>query len=346
VARRLTAIDLFAGAGGASAGLRAAGFDVVAAVENDPDAAATYRLNHPGAKLVELDIRRVTPRDLLRKAGLRPRSLTLLQACPPCQAWSTLGTGSPEDPRNALLSVVDDFIGGMLPKAFIIENVPGLKADARLARLVEKAAALGYAARAYVVDASTFSVPQRRKRLIVIGARGVSQERLLATLEEMLPPEFDRSRRTVQDAIGHLPTPGGADDIHRHRKLGELTQRRVDALPPAGRWRDLPLELQLECHRGLNSTEATTAYGRMAADDVAPTLTTRCTTVACGTYVHPTANRGITLREAALLQTFPADYKFSGGYNAIERQIGNAIPVRLAQAAATAALSLIERRPA
>jgi DNA (cytosine-5)-methyltransferase 1 len=341
VGKLLTAIDLYAGAGGATAGLRAAGFQVLAAVENDANAAKTYRLNHPDTELLEQDIRTVTCAKLLRTAGVTRRRLTLLQACPPCQTWSSLGKGSPDDPRNALLSVVGKFIRGLLPTAFVIENVPGLRADARLAALLAEVAVLGYVSKAYVVDASAFSVPQRRKRLIVLGARGVKQERLLATLEEMLPEEFDRTPRTVNDAIGHLPPPGGDDEVHRARKLGELAQSRVDALPAGGRRKDLPEMLQLDCHRDLGSRGATSAYGRMLADDVAPTLTTRCTTPACGTYVHPTANRGLTLREAALLQTFPADYKFEGGYDSIERQIGNAIPVRLAQAAATAALSLI-----
>jgi DNA (cytosine-5)-methyltransferase 1 len=339
----LTAIDLYAGAGGATAGLRAAGFAVLAAVENDPSAAKTYRLNHPRTELIEEDIRNVSCAQLLRTAGLKRRRLTLLQACPPCQTWSSLGKGAPEDPRNELLSVVVRFIRGLLPSAFVIENVPGLRWDQRLAALLAESAALGYVSKSYVVDASLFSIPQRRKRLIVLGARGVQQDRLLATLQEMLPAEFDRTPRTVHDAIGHLPPPGGEDKIHRARRLGELAQSRVDALPKGGRRKNLPESLQLDCHKEVGSKGATSSYGRMLADDFAPTLTTRCTTPACGTYVHPSENRGLTLREAALLQTFPEDYRFEGGYDSIERQIGNAIPVRLAQAAATAALSLIAR---
>lgn len=104
---------------------------------------------------------------------------------------------------------------------------------------------------------------------------------------------------------------------------------------------DLPPDLQLACHRRLDGRVATASYGRMSADGVAPTLTTRCTTPACGTYVHPWEDRGISLREAALLQTFPSDYAFCGNYGAIERQIGNAIPVRLAQAAAIAVMALL-----
>ena len=115
----------------------------------------------------------------------------------------------------------------------------------------------------------------------------------------------------------------------------------MEAIPLGGRRTDLPKYLQLPCHQKLKGRVATGSYGRMAANDVAPTLTTRCTTPACGAYIHPWENRGITLREAALLQSFPPSYAFTGDYGAIERQIGNAIPVRLAEAAATAARAFL-----
>ncbi len=338
----MTAIDLFAGAGGGTEGLKAAGFRVVAAVENDRTACRTYRLNHPGVVLIERDVRRVTGSDLLRAAGLRKGETCLLQACPPCQTWSSLGSASAEDPRNQLVSVVSELVRKIRPRAFVIENVPGLRFDARLAALVAEAGRQRFRVRAYVVDAQDVGVPQRRRRLIVIGIRSRRQVELPESLLDLLPAEFDCTARTVRDAIGHLPTPGvGDDQLHRGRTLTDLVTQRVAALPLAGRRTDLPEHLQLACHQKLKGRVATAAYGRMAATEVAPTLTTRCTTPACGSYVHPSENRGITLREAALLQTFPASYLFSGGYGAIERQIGNAIPVRLAEAAAMAVRTLL-----
>lgn len=337
----MDAIDLFAGAGGATAGLRDAGFDVLAAVENDPDACASYRLNHKDTALIEEDILTVTPERLLEAAGIARGDLTLLQACPPCQTWSSLGKGAEDDPRNELLTRVTDFIRGLRPAAFVIENVPGLRSDRRLAELLAATAEEGYATRVYVVDASAFSVPQRRKRLIAMGVRDANEDDLPEDLGDLLPDDFDRSRRTVQDAIGDLLATD--DALHRWRKLGDLAKRRVEALGPGGRRFDLPEDLRLACHTSLSARNATASYGRMKADDVAPTLTTRCTTAACGAFVHPTENRGLSLREAALLQTFWPDYKFSGSYGSIERQIGNAIPVRLAQAAATAAAVLIAK---
>jgi DNA (cytosine-5)-methyltransferase 1 len=339
-----TAIDLFAGAGGATAGLRAAGFDVRAAVEIDANAAESYGLNHPETAVIQDDIRLVSARRLLDAARLRRGQLTLLQACPPCQTWSSLGKGAPDDPRNALVSLVGTFVRDLRPAAFIVENVPGLRADIRLADFLKATAELGYVSRAYLVNASDFGVPQRRRRLIVLGTRVRGVRELPPELAALLPPGFDRSPRTVRDAIGHMPEPGGIDKLHRYRRLSHIAQLRVDALPPGGRRTDLPEELRLTCHRSLGSRGATASYGRMWADEVAPTLTTRCTTPSCGPYVHPWENRGLSLREAALIQTFPEDYQFAGGYDAIERQIGNAIPVRLAEAAASAALVLLATR--
>ncbi|MEW6223489.1 MAG: DNA cytosine methyltransferase [Chloroflexota bacterium] len=338
------AVDLFAGAGGATAGLKAAGIRVVAAVENNADAAASYRLNHPEVVLLAEDIRRVSPTRLMRCAGLSRGALSLLQACPPCQTWSSLGTRSENDPRNELLSLVGRFIRVMRPKAFIIENVRGLQSDARLDLLLAMTREIGYVSKIYLVDASAFAVPQRRKRLIVIGVRGVEETRLRDDIVQMLPEGYERTPRTVEEAIGHLASvTKDADPLQVSRALTDLALRRVKAIPPGGRRSDLPADLELECHKTAGTKGATSSYGRMSADAVAPTLTTRCTTVACGAFIHPSQDRGITLREAALLQTFDKDYRFSGGYDSIERQIGNAIPVLLARAAATAALGLMTK---
>jgi DNA (cytosine-5)-methyltransferase 1 len=208
---------------------------------------------------------------------------------------------------------------------------------------VADAASHGYASKVYVVNASAFAVPQRRKRLIVLGVRDAEERDMPEELADFLPDDFDRNRRTVQDAIGHLLGAEADDKLHRWRRLGAVAKRRVEALGPGGRRFDLPEDLQLACHTGMSARNATAAYGRMKADDIAPTLTTRCTTPACGSFVHPTEDRGLSLREAALLQTFWPDYEFSGSYGSIERQIGNAIPVRLAQAAATVAAALVAK---
>lgn len=332
---RLSAIDLFAGAGGATAGLKAAGFVVAAAVENDRSACESYRLNHPTSRLIERDVQQVSPERLLRLTGVRREELTLLQACPPCQTWSSLGSARADDPRNKLITVVSTFVRELRPRAFVIENVPGLRFDPRLDSLLMLAREEGYEVATYLVDAQSVGVPQRRRRLLVLGLRSPSTAVLPLDLFQLLPSNFDRKARTVRQAIGHLGAPpADTDPLHRGRKLTAVVAKRVSAVPPDGRRTDLPEHLQLPCHRRLGRRAATGAYGRISADDVAPTLTTRCTTPACGSFIHPWENRGLTLREAALLQTFPENYGFCGSYGAIERQIGNAIPVRLAEATA------------
>jgi DNA (cytosine-5)-methyltransferase 1 len=338
-----TAVDLFAGAGGATQGLRQAGVNVAAAVESESRAAASYRLNHPTVLLKEQDIRSIDAVRLRRELRLRPGQLDLLKACPPCQGFSTLARGDIDETRNDLVLDVMRFVIAFRPKVVALENVPGLRRDPRLTMLCDSLRdALGYRFRSYLVDASALGVPQRRKRLIVLG---VSRRLRCAPPEDLLdllPASFSRDVVTVDEAFAALArTAVESDPLDRYRQLTPTVQKRVAAVPRNGTRFDLPDELVLPCHRklGIRTRTATTSYGRMRLDAPSPTMTTRCTTPACGRFIHPTENRGITLREAATLQSFPVGYMFSGDYGSIERQIGNAVPVRLAEA-----IGLIMRR--
>lgn len=328
----LTALDLFAGAGGATQGLRDAGFDVLGAVENDPAAAESYRLNHPDVRLWTDDIRRVTATSMRRDLNVGEGELTVLKACPPCQGFSTLAKGrvTANEKQNDLVLHTVRFVRTLRPQTVLLENVPGLGLDARASRLIEGLRALGYVARLYPVNAVEFGVPQRRKRLIILARRG---------LRSVLPEELS----PVGLEGGEAPTPSvgtafeqlakamdPSDPLNRRRTLSDTVQRRVEAVPVGGTRFDLPEDLRLECHNRLRARNATGSYGRLRLDEPAPTITTRCTTPACGSFIHPTEHRGITLREAATLQTFPVTYRFSGHYGEIERQIGNAVPVKMA----------------
>ncbi|BBJ43388.1 hypothetical protein SSPO_061060 [Streptomyces antimycoticus] len=140
-----------------------------------------------------------------------------------------------------------------------------------------------------------------------------------------------RGSVSVRDVFSELEVQRRVNDpLNRHRNSSDKVRRRIEAIPVGGGRFDLPEEHQLDCHKRLGTKHATASYGRIKWDAPAPTMTTRCTTPACGTFVHPEQNRGITLREAAALQTFPSDYDFEGDYGSIERQIGNAVPVRMA----------------
>lgn len=344
---RPTAVDLFAGAGGATQGLIDAGFDVIGAVEFDTTAAQSYRLNHERTRLWERDIRQVSAAEVKRELELKTGELTLLKACPPCQGFSSLAEGriQGDDPRNDLVNHTVRFVRALRPRAVLVENVPGLGRDRRSGELLTALIRMGYNARAYHVNAVEFGVPQRRKRLIILALRGTR-----TPLPQSLTTTDPETPVTVREAFRQLEAEVPADDpLGVHRVLPENVLRRVQAIPVGGNRRDLPEHLQLDCHKKLDKEKksgASGSYGRLHWDQPAPTMTTRCTTPACGPFLHPDEHRPITLREAAAIQTFPPDYKFAGTRGAVERQIGNAVPVRMAAKIAGALLDSLEGRAA
>ena len=320
---RLTAVDLFCGCGGLTHGLKRAGFRVLAAVDNDPRAVETYAANHPEVLLLDADIQQLTVARFKRNVGLLKGELDLLAGCPPCQGFSTLrtlnGAVGVEDQRNDLLLEFQRFVEGLRPKAVMLENVPGLARDRRFRDLCQRLENLGYHGEHTILDAADYGVPQRRRRLIYLAGLGG-------------PIPFARpssTRKTVRDTIGCLPRPGrSGDPVHdiperRSEKVLRLIRRiRKDG----GSRSDLPENEQLECHRKCSGFHD--VYGRMAWDDVAPTITSGCFNPSKGRFLHPNQNRAITMREAALLQGFPRHYRFPTvqSKSAIALMIGNALP--------------------
>ena len=331
----MTAIDLFAGAGGTTQGLKDAGFRVLAAIEWDQDAAKSLSLNHPEVQVLARDIRDIRPSDLLSGLEVSETGLTLMTACPPCQGFSSLGARNHDDPRNDLIREVSRFVQAFLPDAVLVENVPGLAANDRWSRFGAELDTAGYKFRPWIVDAVDYGVSQRRRRLVGVGIRRDSVE-FPDDLRDILPTDFRLSAPAASQVIAQAGPIAESDDVcHRARQVAPLTLKRIRAIPRGGNQLDLPFELQLACHKRLRRAgrkAATGPYGRILANGPAPTMTTRCTTVSSGRFIHPIEDRGISLREAALLQSFPLDYSFTGTHESIERQIGNAVPVRLAHA--------------
>ena len=340
------AIDLFSGAGGATLGVRNAGFKVVAAVEADPHAAATYRANHPDIRLLQEDIRSVDPEMLRKELKLPPGELTLLKACPPCQGYSSIGVRDADDTRNDLVAEVWRFTRVFKPRIVMIENVPGLASDYRLSRLVRQLRSVGYGVKEYVTNATLFGVPQRRRRLIVVAVRERTRD-FPESLTDFLPTSFlDGALVTAGQALELANQVNPESDVlHRPRRTSTRVAQRLAAIPVRGSRFNLPESLQLPCHVKLTRREATSAYSRVQEEAPAPTMTTRCTTPACGQFVHPTKARALTLREAATIQTFPLTYRFCGGPGSIEKQIGNAVPVRMAHGLALSVLQMIRPQP-
>jgi DNA (cytosine-5)-methyltransferase 1 len=303
---------------------------VLAAVENDPSAASTYRANHPGTTMIDRDIRRVHAPRLARRLAASTRRVDLLTACPPCQPFSTLGSGDPADPRNRLVSSIERFATQLRPRVLLLENVPGLKREPRFRQLL-RALGRGYRLHEYVVQAADFGVPQERRRVIVLGIDRALRAKAPDDLLDALPAHFDATPKTAGDALAAVARlSNDVDPIHRARRPKSLTLQRIRAVAQGGGRTELPEHLELDCHVRLGGRHATSIYGRIDPARPAPTMTTRCTTPSCGRFIHPSEDRGLTLREAALLQTFPIDYSFHGSYGSVEQQIGNAVPPRLA----------------
>lgn len=329
--RRPLAIDFFSGSGSVSAALKKAGFKVAAALDIDPNAANTYKLNHPEVSFFNDDIRCVEPERLLHEVG--EGGLELLAICAPCQPFSSQNRKrNSKDSRIPLLLEALPFIRLLKPKYIWVENVPGLGSSKTIISLQKSLKALGYSFNQPArIDAANLGVPQRRIRFVFFAsleARGCELFELVAKLR--LEP------RDVRFAFRGLKSlcsseSGVTDSLHTARRHSELTLRRLSAIPLDGGSRSaLPSDLQLACHKNLSDNSFPDVYGRMKWALPAPTLTTGCTDVTRGRFAHPEENRAITLREAARLQTFPDDYKFFGNKSQIALQIGNAVPMDMA----------------
>jgi DNA (cytosine-5)-methyltransferase 1 len=324
----LTSIDLFAGAGGLSCGLKAEGFKVLAAVENDPISAKTYELNHRSTNVLVDDIRNITGSHLLKVAGIAPGELDLLTGCPPCQSFSTLRTrrrtslsSQPDDPSKNLILEILRLARSVKPRSIIVENVPGLANDIHFADFQLGLKKAGYQFEYAVINASDFGLPQRRKRLIFVALKGMTVPQNWLS--------FKGKKTTVRTAISRLAPAGSSGDVlhdipeNRTKAMVE----RIQATPKNGGSRhDIASDFQCACHNRTNGFKD--VYGRMEWDEVSPTITSGCNNPSRGRFLHPEEDRAITLREAALLQTFPRKYQFclERGKEHVARQIGNAFP--------------------
>lgn len=338
-----TMIDLFSGCGGVTAGFKNKMFKVLAAVESDHVTAQTYRLNHPEVLLYEDDIRNVCPDEMMRRCGLSSGQLTVLSVCAPCQPFSKQNRFRNADERASLVLESIRFVGILRPNFLFIENVPGLSQNSEiLNRLVGGFELLGYkVSTPKIVDAVNYGVPQFRKRFILLGTI-FNVELDIPETTHASPEVAARSGKspwlTVKDAFSSLPNLGSGeksenDPLHRARNHTPLSLERLRNIPFNGGSRDsLPVELQLACHRNGKNVGYHDVYGRMDFYQPSNTLTTGCTNFTKGRFAHPTSDRAITPREAARLQTFPDSYQFYGNYEQISTQIGNAVPVKLAEA--------------
>jgi DNA (cytosine-5)-methyltransferase 1 len=331
MANRIKVVDFFCGAGGMTRGLLDAGLLVLAGIDNDGRLRQTYETNNTPSRFVCEDVRKLDVRALRHRLGIQKRDTVVYAACTPCQPFSSLNRGAKEDDRKELLLAFGDLVVQAPPDLLIVENVPGLHhvygRDVQQ-RFLAQIRSVGFSdALIECLDAADYSVPQTRKRFIMIASR----------IGKVRKPVRGAKRMSVRDAIAAYPPITHGEESkavlnHVARRLMDHHLAIIRAVPTDGGSRSDVSDhsILLSCHRERPKVHKD-VFGRMAWDKPAPTMTGRCTDVYCGRFVHPEQDRGISLREAAALQTFPDDYEFHGTFFHIAGQIGNAVPVRLAK---------------
>lgn len=329
----MNAIDFFCGGGGITRGLIQAGVNVIFGLDSNLECKKTYEENNRILYLIR-DVQEVTAATLMEEFPiLQDNDELLMVGCAPCQPFSILNPNNPNEHKSVnLLNEFGRIVQGIHPAHILVENVPGLRGRGEevLQEFLGMLDAEGYRYDYGIINAKNYGVPQNRRRFILIASRRFQPNIPPATHGEGLLPYV-----TVYDAIhGYPALEAGAinEDIPNHRAAGlsDINIRRLQATPANGGSRtDWPQELWLNCHENFNGH--TDVYGRMVWENVAPTLTVKCFSISNGRFAHPEQNRAISLGEAAALQTFPDDYIFYGSLQEIGKQIGNAVPVLLAE---------------
>ncbi|MCL0048158.1 DNA cytosine methyltransferase [Dehalococcoidia bacterium] len=365
-----TAIDLFAGAGGLSAGFLKTGFEVVLGLDNWRPAKVTFESNHPGSTFLLKDASDVTGDEILRAAGIA--QVDVLLGGPPCQGFSTAGKRALDDPRNALVRQFLRLAGELEPKFVVMENVEGFVSfvGGRLFdEVVEAMAGMGYESWQRVLQAADYGVPQKRKRFFLVATRlpvdysfpqpthrGPNNAKLVST---HLPPWL-----TFWDAVSDLPliragesaseyaSPpkndyqgarrNGSDVLHEHiaPHHTEKLMKLMSFVPPGKSvfdvWDEIPEVLR-------PTSGFANSYGRIVANEPAPTITRNFTTPSSAQCVHPRVDRALSLREGARVQSFDDTFRFLASFTDNRLLIGNAVPPLLAKAVADSVKDALDK---
>ncbi|MGB7433759.1 MAG: DNA cytosine methyltransferase [Ahrensia sp.] len=348
---RLTAIDLFCGAGGLTEGLRQAGFKVLAGNDIDALAGRTFENTHKDACFLPGPIEKISAQDFLGATGLKSGDLDCLVGGPPCQAYSVYNhKRGMHDARSHLFVEYLRMVRGLKPKWIIIENVVGiLSAGAGAAKdaIINGLNELGYEVEFRILKAEDYGVPQERRRVVFIGNRIGAQNIFPNKTHGVGLAPFT----TIEDAISDLPpleNGGGLDRCgylhkaktpyqrlmrehshvvlnHKAPKLSPINLKRMSHVPPGGSWRDIPVELLPEGMKRARRCDHTKRYGRLSWSGLSSTILTKCD-VHWGAYIHPEQDRAISVREAARIQSFPDWFEFIGSKTEQYVQVGNAVP--------------------
>jgi len=325
-------VDLFCGVGGLTHGLSRGGVRVLAGVDVDPQCRFPYEKNNT-SRFIERNISDFSGKEILSIFG--NSEFRLLAGCAPCQPFSTYSRSSRKHRDDQKWELVYEFgrlIHETAPELVTMENVPQLLGHKVFQDFLK--ALDGYEVWFKIVDCVKYGVPQTRKRLVLLASR-------LGPIKLLPSPPQGSKKTTVHKAISHLPPikAGGSDprdSLHAACSLSEINLRRIKASKPGGTWRDWDDSLLAPCHRKNSGQTYPSVYGRMEWNAPSPTITTQCFGYGNGRFGHPEQDRAISLREAALLQTFPEDYQFISPdekvyFNRLGKLIGNAVPVKLGE---------------
>ena len=326
------AVDLFCGIGGLTFGLQKAGLDVVAGIDNDISCEYAFSSNNL-SRFICRNIECIRGGDIA--ALLSGYEVKVLVGCAPCQPFSTHQKDKLHRSRHKNWSLLYQYarlIREVKPDIISMENVPELRNEKVFADFLDTLKTEKYFVDYRVVRASDYGVPQRRRRLILLA----SHFRPIHLIDRTYEKEV-----TVRDVIHDLSPIGAgeknpSDRLHVALALSDKNIQRIKCSFPGGTWRDWPESLQLQCHKTEAGKTYRSVYGRMSWDELSPTITTQFTCFGTGRFGHPTQDRALTLREGALLQTFPETYSFVPDnkdvvVKVISRQIGNAMPPRLGE---------------
>ncbi len=330
----MKAIDFFCGAGGLSRGLIDAGIDVVAGIDLDASCRTTYEHNNHKSAFIEADVSDLDEHSLCNYLKGATSKELLFAGCAPCQPFSKHTRGPRKRKDARILSHFGRLIAAYKPGFVLIENVPGIAkvgGYSTFKRFLQTLGTNGYRYAFEVLDAKWYGVPQNRRRLVLIATLGMP-----ASLPRPRYGKNLRRFRTVRDAISHYPAikAGKTDESFPNHVAASVSAKNLERLQntphDGGDRRSWPTHLELACHSG-EHTGHTDVYGRMYWHRPAPAITGRCNSLSNGRYGHPEQDRAISLREAAAIQTFPDRYVFFGSNKSVAQQIGNAVPVRMAE---------------
>lgn len=342
--RQVSAVDLFCGAGGLTHGFILEGIKVRAGIDLDPACKYPFEQNNDSVFLEE-DISDVTAE--LIEPYFSTGEIRLLAGCAPCQPFSTYSQGhrNDDDQRWTLLKQFSRLAKELRPEVITMENVPKLQEHEVFLEFIEALKKLNYQVTYSIVDCRYYGVPQNRKRLVLFASQFGEVELHKTTRDK---GRFVTVRQTIEKLekikSGEISK---RDPLHRASLLTEKNLQRIRASTPGGTWRDWDLALRTDCHTKKSGKTYPSVYGRMSWDEPAPTMTTQCYGFGNGRFGHPEQDRAISLREAALIQTFPKNYSFAPpkqniSFKKTGRLIGNAVPVQLARVIAKSILQHLD----